>query len=391
MSVLISGAGIAGPTLAYWLDHYGITSTIVERAPRLRTGGYVIDFWGVGFDVAERMGLLPELRAMGYRVREVTVVNREGKRVAEFPASAFSRATHDRYLSFPRGDLAACIYSKIEGKVETIFGDSVARIEQDAGGVHVTFESGKQRDFDLVVGADGLHSRVRQLVFGQEQQFEKYLGLKVGAFQVQGYRPREESTYVMYTEIGQQVSLFAMRDDMTMFLFTYADSDPSLPGEMEEQKAILRKRFGNSGWQCPQILAALDQAGELYFDRVSQIKIPDNWSRGRVTLVGDAASCISLLAGEGSGLAMTAAYILAGELHRAGSDYAAAFAKYEQLFGPFARGKQESALRFVGWFAPKSKLAIFLRNQGMNLLRFGWIADLAVGRDLADDITLPNY
>lgn len=178
MKVLISGAGIAGPTLAYWLAHYGMQPTLVESAPRLRTGGYVIDFWGAGFEIADRMGALPEIRRNGYMIREVRVVNRNGKRLAGFPAEAFARMTQGRYVSLPRGELAAAIFGKIAGKVETIFGDSVNRIEQTEKCVHVRFERGGARDFDLVVGADGLHSRIRELVFGSESQVEKYLGYK---------------------------------------------------------------------------------------------------------------------------------------------------------------------------------------------------------------------
>ena len=201
MRVLISGAGIAGPTLAYWLGHYGFEPTLLESAPALRTGGYVIDFWGVGFDIADRMGLLPEIRRKGYLVREVIVVNERGKRVSGFSVDVFSRITEGRYISLPRGDLAAAIFAKIDGRVETIFGDSVHVIEQTETSVRVSFQSGAARDFDLVVGADGLHSRVRELVFGPESRFEKYLGYKVAAFETPGYRPRDELTYVMYTEV----------------------------------------------------------------------------------------------------------------------------------------------------------------------------------------------
>lgn len=394
MKILISGAGIAGPTLAYWLAHYGFEPTIVETAPHLRTGGYVIDFWGAGFEIADRMGLLLEIRSKGYMLREVRVVNSEGKRVSGFPAEAFSRMTHDRYISLPRGELAATIFGRINGKVETIFGDSVDRIDQTGNGVHVAFASGRTREFDLVVGADGLHSRVRNLVFEPENQFEKYLGFKVAAFGISGYQPRDELVYVMYTEVGQQVGRFAMRDDYTMFLFTFADEDPEIPGEVQSQKALLRKRFEGSGWESAQILTALDGADDFYFDRVSQIRMDTSqglWTRGRVTLIGDAASCVSLLAGQGTALAMVAAYILAGELSWCGGDYAAAFIRYQQLFGPFVLGKQKSALRFAGSFAPKSRLNLFLRNELFKLLEISWIADWAVGRDLADHITLPAY
>jgi 2-polyprenyl-6-methoxyphenol hydroxylase-like FAD-dependent oxidoreductase len=394
MRVLISGAGIAGPTLAYWLAHYGMEPTLVEKAPQLRTGGYIIDFWGAGFDIADRMGLLSEIKRKGYMMQELRVVNQKGKKVTGFPVDAFARVTGGRYASLRRGDLAASIFGLIEGKVETIFGDSVARIEQGEKGVQVAFQSGMERNFDLVVGAGGLHSRVRELVFGPQEHFEKYLGCKVAAFDAAGYRPRDELVYVMYTEVGQQVARFAMRGDRTMFLFTFADNDVTTPGDVPSQKALLRKRFGRSGWECPQILNALDAANDLYFDRVSQIRMNEQqglWTRGRVTLIGDAASCVSLLAGQGSALAMVAAYILAGELHHSNGDYAAAFARYQTLFGPFVREKQKVALRFAGFFAPKSSLALFFRNQVMKLLRVPWIADVTAGRDFTDKIALPEY
>jgi len=406
MRVLISGAGIAGPTLAYWLAQYGFEPTLLESAPALRTGGYVIDFWGAGFDVADRMGLLPEIRRKGYMVREVVAVNERGKRVSGFSVEVFSRITGGRYTSLPRGDLAAAIFASIDGRVETIFGDSVRAIAQTEKAVRVSFQSGTARDFDLVVGADGLHSRVRELVFGPESQFEKYLGYKVAAFEVPGYRPRDELVYVMYTEVGGQVSRFTMRGDRTMFLFIFADEDRAVPADVQAQKARLRDRFGKSGWECPQILDALDSAGDLYFDRVSQIRMDrpgridrtdridprqGPWTRGRVTLAGDAAFCVSLLAGQGSALAMVAAYILAGELHRANGDYPKAFARYQDAMGPFVLAKQEAALGFAGAFAPKSKAGLFLRDQVFKLLAFDWVANIVAKRGLLDNIALPDY
>jgi 2-polyprenyl-6-methoxyphenol hydroxylase-like FAD-dependent oxidoreductase len=389
MRVLISGAGIAGPTLAYWLDHFGFETTIVEKAPGLRTGGYIIDFWGSGFDVADRMDLLEEVRRKGYRVEKVKVVDRAGQRVAGFSATAFTRATAGRYVSLPRGDLAESIFDRIKSRVETIFSDSIESMAQGSSGVRVDFASGVQREFDLVVGADGLHSRVRELTFGPEDRVERFLGYKAAAFQAEGYRPRDELVYVMYTEVGQQLARFSMRNGRTMFLFTFADANPDT-GDVCLQKAVLRRRFGASGWECPAILEALDHATDLYFDRVSQIRM-NAWSRGRVVLVGDAAYCVSLLAGQGSALAMAGAYILAGELHRAKDDYRSAFDRYQALFAPLISSKQDSAQRFAGAFAPKSALALWLRNRIFNLMSIGWIADLAVGRDLADRIRLPEY
>lgn len=394
MKVLISGAGIAGPTLAYWLAHYGIESTIVEAAPKLRAGGYIIDFWGAGFNVADRMGLVPDLLSKGYVLKEMKVVNGSGKRVAGFPAASFNRIMHGRYMSIPRSELSACIFGKIHNQVETIFGDSIAAIEQDEKRVRVTFERGGTRDFDAVAGADGLHSRVRQLVFGPEVQFEKYLGVKAAAFQSRGYTPREELAYVMYTEVGKQVTRFTMRDDTTLFFLTFADDDPSIPEDLPAQKTFLRNRFDSKNWECAQIMGALSATNDLYFDRVSQIRMDPQggfWSRGRTTLIGDAAFCVSLLAGQGSALAMAAAYILAGEMHRSKGDLSTAFARYQGLFRPFVEKKQKAALGFAGTFAPKSKFAIFLRNQVFNSLRIPIIAGIAGGRGFTDKITLPEY
>jgi len=389
MRILISGAGIAGPTLAYWLCQYGFTPTIVEKAPALRTGGYIVDFWGAGYDLAEKMGILPEVTSKGYQVQEVRVVNSRGQRVAGFPAKPFARVSQGRFTSVPRSELARSIFNTVAPEIETIFNDSIVGIAQSERAATVKFESGSERDFDLVIGADGLHSTVRELVFGAAD-YEKYLGYKVAAFTADNYEPRDELTYLMYTEVGQQVSRFSMRNNRTMFLFIFADSDSHMETSIAGQKSVLRSRFGGQGWECDQILASLDRTDDLYFDRVSQIRMP-GWSSGRVALVGDAAFCVSLLAGQGSALAMIAAYVLAGELHRANGDHAVAFSRYERLFGPFVLNKQKAATRFASSFAPKSKFSMFLRNQIMNLMRIGWVADLAVGRDLADRIELPDY
>jgi 2-polyprenyl-6-methoxyphenol hydroxylase-like FAD-dependent oxidoreductase len=317
MSVLISGAGIAGPTLAYWLSVYGVKSTLIEQAPQLRTGGYAIDFSGLGFDIAERMGILPDLRRDGYNIKQLRLVNARGRRIGGFNVDFVREAAHGRYITIPRTDLAKNIYRKIEGRCETIFGDSIAGIQQDADGVDVTFMHASSRRVDVVIGADGLHSIVRELTFGEENRFEKFLGYSVAAFEVSGYRPRDEDIYINYSTPGKQVGRLSLRNDRTLFLFVFADERGALidSDDTESQRDALRAQFGNLGWECPQILAAMESCPELYFDRVSQIRM-DTWSKGRVALIGDATFCPSLLAGQGSALAMIAAYVLAGELSR---------------------------------------------------------------------------
>jgi len=394
MRILISGAGVAGPTLAWWLLRHGFTPTLVESAPHLRTGGYVIDFWGAGFEIANRMGLLPSIRPHGYIVREIRVVDDRGRTAASLPTLAFFKMTQGQFLSIPRGDLAACIYAALDGKVETLFGDRVVRVEQSDSGVEVGFASRPARHFDLVIGCDGLHSGIRQLVYGNESQFEKYLGFKVAAFEAHSYAPRDELVYMMHTGVGRQIARFSMRDNRTMFLFTFQDDHPALPSTLSGQKALLRDQFDSMGWETPQILDALDQTTDLYIDRVSQIYMgpaPGSWSRGRVTLLGDAAFAVSLLAGQGTALSMIAAYILAGELRRAGGDHERAFHEYQQRFGPFVLGKQKAAPRLAGFFAPRSQLALFVRNRAMSLMKIPWIANLAIRRDIADRIRLPDY
>ncbi len=393
MRILISGAGIAGPTLAYWLVRHGFEVTIVEKAPALRTGGYVIDFWGAGFDVADRMGIVPELVERGYRVKEVRVVGDDGRRVSGFDARVFDRFTAGRFTSLPRGELAATIYARIEREVETLFGDSIRALTDHGDRVRVELVGGATRDFDLVIGADGLHSEVRALAFGPESSFERYLGYSVAAFETSGYRPRDEDVYIMHTEVGRQIGRFSMRGDRTMFLFVFADP----AGATEElhdpaaQKTRLRRRFSDSRWrEMPAILERLDACDSLYFDRVSQIRL-DSWSQGRVALVGDAAFCVSLLAGQGSALAMVAAYVLAGELHAAAGNHEVAFARYHHRLAPMIAEKQQAAMRFAGSFAPRSTIQLFVRNQVMKLLSIGVVARAAIGRGLRDPIELPAY
>lgn len=366
----------------------------MESAPCLRTGGYIIDFWGAGYEIADRMQLLPALEPLGYKVQEMRVVDDRGRSIACLPSSAFFQLTQGRFTSIPRGDLAACIYQSLEGRVETLFGDRIANLEAAGHGVSVEFQHAGARTFDLVIGADGLHSGVRQLVFGDEARFEKYLGCKAAAFQVSGYTPREELVYVMHTEVGQQVARFSMQNDRTMFLLTFRDRNPEIPSALADQKALLRQQFAASGWEIPRILDALDGVNDLYIDRVSQIRMGSathTWSRERIALVGDAASCVSLLAGQGSALAMVAAYILAGELSRSPENSAAAFARYQQRFGPFVFGKQKSAPRMVDFFAPRSALALALRNGALRLMGHPWIVNLAAGRSLLDRIEIPDY
>jgi len=389
-SVLISGMGIAGPTMAWWLLRAGFEVTLIERSPYLRPGGYVIDFWGLGFDVAERMGLQPDLKREGYDVRELRLVGRGGERVGGFDASVFVRLTGGRYVSIERSALARLISARIEGRAETIFGDSIVGLSQDGEGIEVAFEEAPSRRFGLVIGADGLHSNVRRLAFGPQTEFEHHLGYGVAAFEVAGYRPRDEGVYVSYAVPGRQVARFALRGDRTLILFVFAGGSDRSAHDIAGQKALLHQTFEGAGWECEQILKALDAAQELYFDRVSQIRMP-RWSKGRVALLGDAAFCPSLLAGQGSALAMAAAYVLAGEIAAEGAEPASAFERYEKILRGFMDEKQKAAEQFARSFAPRTRFGILARNLITRTFDLPFVAEWVLGRGLIDRLELPDY
>lgn len=386
MKVAISGAGVAGTALAYWLHRTGHTPTLIEQAPAFRTGGYMIDFWGVGYRVAKKMGIEDQLLDAGYEIQQLRSVDSDGKVKAELPVEAIRNLIGHDFTSLPRGDLAATVYRTVADKVETVFGDTITAVDDHGDGVRLTFGNAEPREFDLLVGADGLHSNVRRLAFGTGPEVERYLGCKVAACVVDGYRPRDELVYLTYNTLGRQAGRVALREDRTLFLFIFRAERTDAGVQPKDE---LRKQFGGAGWECPQMLDALDEADDLYFDVVSQIKM-DHWSRGRVGLIGDAAGCISLLGGEGTGLAMTEAYVLAGELDRARGDHREAFEAYEALMHPFVASKQAGAARFVGFFATRTKFGLWLRNIVMRAMNVGPVLRLVAG-DIRDDLELPQY
>ena len=389
MNVLISGAGIAGPTLAYWLLRFGHDVTLVESAPWPRTGGYIVDFWGAGFDVAEKMGLIPRIKESGYKVKEVRFVGEHGERVGGFDAEILTGAAGGRFVSVPRSELALAIYDTVANRCEALFGERITRIVRRNGRANVSFQGTATRTFDLVVGADGLHSGVRDLTWGEEGRVEHYLGYKAAAFEAAGYPSRDELAFVSYGTPGKQIARFATRNGKTLFFFVFLDRDPNTPREPAAIRETLRRAFAGNGWESDGILCALDATNEIYFDRVSQIRL-DAWSRDRIVLVGDAAACPSLLAGEGAALAMVASYVLAGEL-RLSKSVPLALAAYEARLRPLILAKQKAAARFASAFAPRTRAGLTIRNIVSKALHLPFVAEATLLPPLRDSFALPEY
>ena len=362
-SVLISGASVAGPALAFWLHRYGFQPTIVERAPALRPGGYAIDFRGASLRVLERMGLLPAVRRRQTRIGAITIVDRNGKKIASMPDGFTSGE-----LEILRGDLAALFHDATRDATEYLFDDSIAALEQTASGVDVTFRRATRRTFDLLIGADGLHSNVRSLVFGDESRFVRYLGYYVSIFSIPNYLSLDHAG-LYYGTLGRKIGVFSggdPQDAKASFFFAtdpldHARHDPAL------QKTILRRQFQQNGWEAPRLLELMESAPDFYFDSVSQVKM-DRWSLGRCALLGDAAWCASPLSGMGTGMAVVGAYVLAGELAEAQGDPALAFPNYESRMREFVRKCQAIADGGTDWFVPRTPFRLWLSNQMWKIL-----------------------
>ena len=378
--------------LACWLAKLGHEVLLVERAPALRTGGYVLNLWGIGYDAVEKMGLLPSLLELQHHSDELRMVDRSGRTRGGYPSSVLLKLANGRMATLARSDIAAAIYAVLDGRVETRFGDSVTAIDDDGTRVRVGFEHAPPQDVDLVIGADGLHSRVRQLVFGPDAMFEYPMGCHVASFEVAGYRPRNGNAYVAYTAPGRYVARFPMRDDRMLFFVLLRDEHLKgrIPTNHLERKAALADALADIGWESAAILSAVAQADDIYFDSISQIRM-ESWAKGRVALIGDAAACPSLMAGEGAGFALAEAYVLAGELHRHGDDIAAALASYESRLQAVVARKQKHAESLAASFVPRTELGVRARDYTTLLMRLPVFPRLLMGRYFHDEMALPEY
>jgi 2-polyprenyl-6-methoxyphenol hydroxylase-like FAD-dependent oxidoreductase len=382
MKVLISGGGIAGLTLAFWLRRHNHQVLIIEKSPRLRTEGYMIDFFGSGYDVAEKMGLIQDLSLLHYQIPRLTFVEPTGQEKFSLDYLQVRKLFDDRHFNFMRGDLERVLYSTIKANVEVRFDTTIDTLQQDNRKVRAKLSDGSIEDIDLLVGAEGLHSTTRRAFFGADERFERSMGYHTAAFIIEeppkGINP---NAFYTLTEPLRQVSVYPIRGGRLAAFFIHKASQK--PGSLsgEGAKIELRDVYKGMGWIVPELLARLSAETDVYFDNVSQVELP-SWSSGRVVLVGDACQCVSLISGQGASMAMAGAYILAEELG-AGHDYSAALTRYERRVKPSIKKKQRAGRKMARWFVPEGRFRMAVRDAMLRLSSSGPLASWLLKRQLS--------
>jgi 2-polyprenyl-6-methoxyphenol hydroxylase-like FAD-dependent oxidoreductase len=351
MRILISGAGIAGLTVAYWLRSYGFTPTVVERAPSLLAGGYKIDVRGTALEVLRRMRIHDAVVAASTDMQGASLVDREAKVISQMSGDAFGHRVGED-VEIVRGALCQILKDNISD-AEFIFGDSIRAISPRSDGVKVEFTKNSPREFDLVIGTDGLHSNVRRIAFGEEARFIRDLGLYLCVYTVPNYLNLDR-VEIQYSELGRIAALWSARGDANAKACFAAPSIHIDLRDRAQQQQVLTNVYKDIGWEVPRLLEMMPDAADYYFDVAAQTHMR-HWSQGRVVLAGDAGYCASPTSAQGTSLALIGAYVLAGELAAASGDYQAAFDRYEREMRPFVMLNQALGLKSVNLMRSKEQ------------------------------------
>lgn len=376
MKAIISGAGIAGLAAAYELGRIGWEVTVLDRAKSLRAGGYMIDFFGPGYDAAEENGLLPALAKHAHAIDGVELVNGDGSHQAYMSYASLRASLGGRLFSLMRGDIEKVLFEALPANVELRFGCQLKAVYDDDAAVMVELADGTTLNADLLIGADGLHSELRRKAFCEESEALKFLGYHTAAyiFRSETVAKAAGRNFTMLSLPGKQAGIFRMQDDRIAVYFLWQDPRPQ---RALDARTAIADQFGDLGWMIPEILANAPETGEIYYDLVAQIDTP-NWCGKRVVLLGDAAYAVSLLAGQGASLAIGGAHLLARTLeeHR---DVGSALADYERIMRPQAEKKQAAGRRTAEWIVPSSRFRIWLRATFFNFSSLPLVARLIGG------------
>jgi 2-polyprenyl-6-methoxyphenol hydroxylase-like FAD-dependent oxidoreductase len=397
MRILISGASIAGPVLAYWLTRHGFEVTVVERAPTLRkTGGHAVDLFRPSMQISAQMGVLPQIEALATGTNTMTLYREGVARSATIDITKIVNAASDQHVEIMRDDLGEVYYDAGRDDVEYVFGDSISTISPDG---EVTFERGAPRRFDVVVGADGLHSNVRRLVFGEDAGHTQFLGgyLAVVSVPKTAARDGESLTHLGAGRVAMIYTAQPLDDARVVFLFRSKDELQYHYRDVVRQKELLRAAFTGMHPQVDRWLEEVECTQAFYFDSITQLQL-DTWSRGRVTLVGDAGYCPGPAVGGSTSIAVLGAYVLAGELAQADGDYARAFAQYERHMGEPVRRSRAFARAAAKTIVPGSRAGVWAlacAGQLISVLPSGLTRAIAKmntkGARLHDSMPVPDY